>query len=800
MTHSAQPPLPLQSSVQRREITLRGIVQSVGFRPFVYRLAHRHQLTGCVRNVWGAVKIEIEGRLRALDEFSAALVDNAPPLARIDEVKSVIVACRDDDNFRIADSAFEQASEVHASEILISPDVAPCVECLGELFDPADRRFRYPFLNCTHCGPRLTIVQGAPYDRRLTSMAPFALCAECSAEYHDPLNRRFHAEPTCCPNCGPQIQLLTSRGAQIETDDPIVWFAEHINLAQIGALKGVGGYHLVCDASSQDAVAALRQRKGRDDKPFAIMVADVEQAEQLCYVDDLERELLSSRARPIVLLRRKSAFSHEIADGVAPGNPYLGVMLPSTPLHYLLVQAMSGRPLVMTSGNHSSEPIAYEDDAALDRLSGIAETFLMHNRAIRVRCDDSVTRVVDGSEAPVRRSRGYAPRSIPLPEVCSCALLAVGAQLKSTFALGRGRTAIVSHHLGDLDDYQAYRAFERDIGLYESLHSLRPQRIVHDLHPDYVSTDYARRRGAAEGLETSAVQHHHAHVAACMAEHALQGEVIGVVFDGAGFGTDGAIWGGEFLIAGYADFRRAAHLRYIPLPGGDQAVRQPWRAAVAQALDAGCDPCRLELTPSKAELRTISQMVERGLHCPLTSSAGRLFDAVAAMTGVRAKVTFEGQAAMGLEFQATGYEVDGFYPFETTKSPTATDSPLEIDTRPLIRAVMDEIDRGVDRRLIARRFHSTIAEVIVAVSERIRRETGLNRTVLSGGVFMNALLLREATARLTKQGFQVFRHRVVPTNDGGISFGQLAVAAARLRSNQRHGGASDTNQTTGPDR
>lgn len=783
MPHSAESSVALATSTQRREITIRGIVQSVGFRPFVFRLAHRHQLTGSVRNVSGAVKIEIEGSAQALDDFSAAVVDKAPPLAKIDQVTSVVVACRgeSDGDFRIVDSTTEQA-EIQACGIFVSPDVAPCADCLRELFDPADRRFRYPFLNCTNCGPRLTIVHGAPYDRRLTSMAPFALCAECLAEYQDPLNRRYHAEPTCCPNCGPQLQLLTSHGEAVATNDPLRGFAECLNSAKIGALKGVGGYHLVCDAGNQDAVAALRQRKGRDDKPFAVMVADVEQAEQWCHVGDLERELLSSRARPIVLLQRRRTAGGEIADGVAPGNPYLGVMLPSTPLHYLLAEAAEWRPLVMTSGNRSNEPIAYEDDVALDRLSRIADVFLIHNRAIHVRCDDSVTRVLDRNEAPLRRSRGYAPRPLPLPEACPCSLLAVGGQLKSTFALGHEQTAIVSHHLGDLDDYQAYRAFERDIALYESLHNLRPQRVVHDLHPDYASTDYARRRAAAEGIETLAVQHHHAHVAACLAEHALRGEVIGVAFDGAGLGTDGAIWGGEFLVAEYADFRRVAHLRYVPLPGGDQAARHPWRAAVAQAIDAGCDPKRLPLVPSPAELRTTERMIERGIHCPLTSSMGRLFDAVAAMTGLRASATFEGQAAMELEWQATGFDADGSYPFELTRVASAPDSPLEIDTRPLVRAVLSDAGRGIDRRLIARRFHTTIAEMIVAVCGRIHREAGLDRTVLSGGVFLNALLLQEATARLTDEGFQVFRHRLVPTNDGGISFGQLAVAAARLRS------------------
>ncbi len=765
--------------MERRAVTVRGIVQGVGFRPHVYRLAQECSLSGSVRNESGAVCIEIEGDRGSLDRFCHELADRPPPLAVIDEMSCRVMSNRGDVGFRIVQSAAR-----HSQDVLVSPDVATCADCLRELFDPADRRYRYPFLNCTNCGPRLTIVRGAPYDRELTTMASFAMCAQCRAEYEDPSDRRYHAQPTCCPRCGPRLRLCTPGRGSIAGADPIVAFALALRGGKIGALKGLGGYHLVCDASSAAATALLRKRKGRDDKPFALMVANVAQARLLCEVDDQERELLEAAGRPIVLLRRRKRSNDSgsgdsrIAEAVAPGNPYLGLMLPYTPLHHLLMDAVGGMALVMTSGNRTDEPIAYEDDAAFEQLGEIADVFLVHDRPIHIRCDDSVTRVVGERETPVRRSRGYAPRPIELPFACPRPLLAVGGQLKCTFALGRGRAAILSHHLGDLDDLRAFRAFERDIRLYAQLFDTTPQLLVHDLHPDYASTAYARRRAASEVLDTLAVQHHHAHVAACMAEYRLQGEVIGVAWDGTGLGTDGAIWGGEFLIASYADFRRAAHLRYVPLPGGDRAVRQTWRVAASHLLDAGCDVEGLEQAAPKAELRTVCQMIERGVNSPMTSSAGRLFDAVAALAGIRASVSFEGQAAMELEALATDDRSDGSYPFALDRSRVAA-SAVEIDTRPLVRAVFDDARRGTNqRRRIARRFQATLVKMIAAVCDRIRRDTGLARIVLSGGVFLNVLLAQEASERLSADGFEVFRHHLVPPGDGGISLGQVAVAAA----------------------
>jgi hydrogenase maturation protein HypF len=769
--------------MERRAIEVRGTVQGVGFRPFVYALAARHGLGGFVRNCAGAVVIEVEGEPPALDRFLAELADRPPPLARVESLSWGRRPPRGDRAFRIRPSAAGGGGSV-----FVSPDVATCPECLAELFDPADRRSGYPFLNCTSCGPRLTIVTGAPYDRARTTMAGFPLCAACRAEYDDPADRRFHAQPTACPACGPRLRLLDGNGRAVETSDPVGRFAEAILGGGIGALKGLGGYHLACDARSAAAVGQLRARKHRDEKPFAVMVEDVRVAEALGALTPPERALLCSPCRPIVLLRRRPGC--EITEAVAPGSRFLGVMLPYTPLHHLLLRQVGGAPLVMTSGNRSDEPIAHEDEDAVARLAGIADLFLTHDRPIRVRCDDSVTRVVGGVELPLRRSRGYAPQPLRLPVECPRPILAVGGQLKGTFALGRGQHAFLSHHLGDLDHLAAFRAFERDVALYEQLFAVRPEVLAHDLHPDYAPTHYARSRVRVV-QETSLtqraspklvpVQHHHAHMASCMAEHGLTEPVIGVTFDGTGYGTDGAIWGGEFLVGDYRSFRRAAHLRYVRMPGGDQAVREPWRMALAHLRDAGLDwPLPRTWCPA-VERRVVRAMLERGLNAPPTSSTGRLFDAVAAIAGVRGRVSYEGQAAVELEWLAAEASPDGAYPFALVADEEG-DPPepvLIVDTRPLIRAVTADAGAGTDARVIARRFHSTVVEVIAAVCARLRTDTGLGAVVLSGGVFLNALLTAEVPDRLTADGFRVYRHRLVPPNDGGLSLGQLAIAAAR---------------------
>ena len=758
--------------MERRAIAIRGLVQGVGFRPFVHNLAVRLKLSGFVKNRAGSVLIEVEGESPLLNCFLADLADRRPPLARIDEISWEPLRPRGEDGFRIEPSEADGAGPV-----FISPDVATCPECLAELFDPGDRRHGYPFLNCTNCGPRLTIIAGAPYDRQRTTMAPFAMCAACRAEYEDPTNRRFHAQPTACPDCGPHLQLLDSAGRVLAGMEPLALFAGALLGGKIGALKGLGGYHLACVAKDSSAVLELRRRKHRDEKPFAVMVPDAESAAALVELGPVEREILTSPSRPVVLLRKRA--SSAVAEEVAPRNGWLGVMLPYTPLHHLLIRAVGGVPLVMTSGNRSDEPIAYREDA-VDRLAGIADLFLTHDRAIRVRCDDSVTRVVDGVELLVRRSRGYAPLPIKLAFDCPRPVLAVGGQLKATFALGLGRQAFLSHHMGDLDHYDAYRAFEEDVGLYEHLFAASPSLIAHDLHPDYATTRYASRRAEGEGMKLLAVQHHHAHMASCMAENGLAGPVIGVTFDGSGYGTDGAVWGGEFLVGDCRSFRRGAHLRYVGMPGGDQAIREPWRMAAAHVLDAGAGFPPGMLNVQKGNIKIIRRMLETRFRSPYTSSAGRLFDAVAALAGVGGRVAYEGQAAVLLEGLAGDVSPDRSYPFEF-ESPREVDAdgwPLVIDTRPMIRAIADEVASGVDAARVARRFHSTMVDLIAEACGRLRASTGIGAVVLGGGVFLNALLTSEVHGRLAGDGFRVYRHRLVPPNDGGLSLGQLAVAAA----------------------
>jgi hydrogenase maturation protein HypF len=776
--------------LQRRAICVDGIVQGVGFRPFVHGLASRLRLRGFVRNQTGNVRIEVEGERASLDCFLDEVTrsfndgnEAAPPLARIERVSWCDISVRGDMQFRI------EASELDPDgRVLVSPDVATCADCLKELFDPANRRYRYPFLNCTHCGPRVTIITGSPYDRAQTTMAAFPMCASCREEYENPADRRFHAQPTCCPECGPILRLLDGVAALIPAVDPLATFVEEIRSGRIGAMKGIGGYHLVCDATNESAVAEMRRRKYRDDKPFAVMVRNFGDAQAICEVSSLERQLLESPPAPIVLLAKRTGLriAPQVCDGVAPGNPHLGVMLPYSPLHHLLLDDMKGLPLVMTSGNRSDEPIAYDDADAITRLRGIADLFLIHNRPIHLRCDDSVTRVTEsmgtgGKELPIRRSRGYSPQPVPLPIGCSRPTLAVGGQLKVTFALGRGQDAIISHHLGDLDHFAAYSAFLRDIDHFEQLFGVRPPRIAHDLHPDYASTQYAKKRAERTGVDLVAVQHHHAHMASCMAENGLTEPVIGVTFDGTGYGTDGAVWGGEFLVGDYNSFRRAAHLRNVGMPGGEQAIREPWRMAAAHLLDSDCPLTPLESLVPPASLNTVRTMIQRRLNAPPTSSIGRLFDAVAALIGLRQKVTYEGQAAVELQCLAEKASSCDSYPVEILEEsrPGEPDPTFIADSRPMVRAILRDLEREPDRPRIARRFHLTIVEMIVDVCGRIREGNGLNRVVLSGGTFMNSLLTSEAERRLTGRGFVVYRHQLVPPNDGGLSLGQLAIAASR---------------------
>ena len=751
--------------MERRVILVRGTVQGVGFRPFVYGVARELGLGGFVRNQVSGVSIEIEGETGAIESFISLLKSRLPALAQIDEISWSAGEVRGEKSFRI------EASDLGAAgQIVIAPDAATCEDCLRELFDAGDRRYRYPFLNCTNCGPRLTIVTGAPYDRGRTTMAKFEMCAACRAEYEDPANRRFHAQPTACPVCGPRLLAMDGQGKAIEVGDAVRWFAEAILSGKIGAMKGLGGYHLICDAEDAGAVGELRRRKHRYEKPFAVMVSDAAAARELCEIDAAEEELLVSRRRPIVLLRKRS--NVRVAEAVAPGNPMLGVMLPYTPLHHLLMRETGGRALVMTSGNRSDEPIVIDESEAVEVLRGVCDLYLAHDRPIHVRCDDSVTRVVGGMESPIRRSRGYAPQPIALPVECAAPILAVGGQLKGAFALGRGKRAILSHHMGDLDHFKAFSAFVKDVALYERLFDFKPGLIVHDLHPDYSSTRYALGRG----IECLGVQHHHAHMASCMAEHGLIGPVIGVSFDGTGYGLDGAIWGGEFMVGDFRDFKRVGRFRYVAMPGGEKAVREPWRMAVAHLMDAGteCGGFTARMDPHAVHM--LETMIRRKFNSPMTSSVGRLFDAVASVIGAADRVSYEGQAAIRLEELGSMTAESGSYPVEISVEPDGT---WVVDTRPIILSVASEANAGVEKEIISHRFHATMCKIVLEMCLKIFEATKIREVVLSGGSFMNQLMTMGVCDELGRGGFAVHRHRLVPPNDGGLCLGQLMIAASK---------------------
>ncbi|KGI80709.1 HAD family hydrolase [Actinopolyspora erythraea] len=757
----------------REHIRVTGVVQGVGFRPFVYTLAGELGLTGFVGNDVHGVFVEVEGPRSEVARFREALSGQAPPLAVVDEVTGTEIEPRGDETFEIAlsDSSGKRAT-------LVSADSATCADCLAELRDPADRRYRYPFLNCTNCGPRFTIVTDVPYDRPLTTMAPFGMCADCAAEYHDPANRRFHAQPVCCPACGPRLRLTDSAGTALP-DDPLRRTAAALREGGIVAVKGLGGYHLAVDAANSDAAATLRKRKHREEKPFAIMVPDVARARELCEVDEHERALLESRRRPIVLLDRRG--DARVAEAVAPGNRQLGVMLPYTPLHHLLLDETG--PIVLTSANLSDEPIAYRDADARERLAEIADLFLGHDRGIHMRTDDSVVRSFEGRELPVRRSRGWVPEPVPLRTAPPRAVLACGAELKNTFCVAEGPRAFVSHHIGDLENYETLRSFTEGIEHFQRLFEIEPEVVAHDLHPEYLSTKYAVER---EGVDLVGVQHHHAHIASCLADNGERGPALGVAFDGLGFGTDGTIWGGEFLLADLAEFQRLAHLETVPMPGGDRAVKQPWRMALAQLRSCcGAEP-PLDLGAlrrNESRVPAVLRMCEKGVNAPRTSSAGRLFDAVAAILGLRDTVSYEGQAAIELEQLADRAEL-GHYPVrlpEPVEVGTAGAAPMSVPSGQLVRAVLDQLRRGEETGVIAARFHNGVAELIARVCDRLRDATGVEVVALSGGVFQNMLLVRRTVDALRRHGFRVLLHSRVPPNDGGISLGQVAVAAERDR-------------------
>jgi hydrogenase maturation protein HypF len=744
------------ATARRVRVRVEGVVQGVGFRPFVHRLAEELALAGAVRNDARGVEIEAEGPDEAVEAFLTRLRAEAPPLALVEAVRAVDVpACGGAGGFAI------EASRGGAPAALVSADVATCADCLRELFDPADRRFRYPFVNCTNCGPRFTIVRGVPYDRPRTTMAGFAMCPACLAEYQDPRDRRFHAQPNACPECGPRAVL---HGDAPPGHDAVARAAALLRAGAIVAVKGIGGYHLACDAADEAAVARLRARKHREDRPFALMVADAGAAQLLAEFGPAELEALTAPARPIVLAPRWPGAP--VAEAVAPGARELGVMLPYSPLHHLLL-ADAGLALVLTSGNVSDEPIAYRDDDARERLAPIVDAFLVHDRPIHTRTDDGVVRVVRGRRTVLRRSRGEVPAALPLPVACRAPVLACGAELKSTFCLAKGGRAWVGHHIGDLRSAETLRSYTEGVAHFEALFDVAPEIVAHDLHPDYLSTAYALER---DGVELTGVQHHHAHLAACLAEHGETGPAVGAIFDGTGHGTDCTAWGGEILVGDLRGFERAAHLPPVRLPGGDRAAREPWRMACAWLVAAGAEggvPRALRDAVAPDRWAAVARLAATGFAAPETTSMGRLFDAVAALCGVRAAVTYEGQAAIELEATADPGE-RGAYRLGA-----------DLDARELVLAVRDDVRAGVPVSAVSARFHRAVAGATAAACADAADAAGLDLVVLSGGVFQNRLLLTWTAERLEASGLRVLVPERLPANDGGISYGQAAVAAAR---------------------
>lgn len=746
----------------RYQLKIDGIVQGVGFRPFVYQCATRLGLNGWVNNDSRGVTIEVEGTAACLAEFGRTLREEHPPLATINSIREAEIPPTGASGFTIIES-----SSTAAKAARISPDTFVCSDCLVELFDPADRRYGYPFINCTNCGPRYTIIRAIPYDRPNTTMADFPMCGACRAEYDDPTSRRFHAQPNACADCGPVLSLTDAAGANLP-GAPLEQAIELLRQGRIVAIKGLGGYHLAVDAANDTAVAELRRRKLRDEKPFALMSCDLERVAAYAHFDDREARLLEAVERPIVLLRQKAG--HRLSPRVAPRNRSFGVMLPYTPLHYLLLREFPA--LVMTSGNLSDEPIAFDDADARERLAGLADAFLLHNRQIHIRSDDSIARVMAGQALLLRRSRGYVPRAVQLPYAIP-KVLAVGAELKNTFCLTRADQAYLSQHIGDLNNAEVLASLESGIRHLEGLLDLTPELIAHDLHPDYLSTRLAEEWPG--DLPRLAVQHHHAHLASCLAEHGETGPALGVIFDGLGYGADGTVWGGEFLLGDFSGYRRLAHLDQVCMPGGDAATREPWRMALAYLYasykDALPDLPVLDKIPAD-QLTLLLQMLGKGINSPLTSSCGRLFDAVSALLGLRDTVAYEGQAALELEMCAAEQE-EGQYPFDLL----VDSAPIRVNVRPLIRAIVADLQQKVATDIISARFHNSVAALILGVCQQLREREKLDLVVLSGGVFQNCYLTEKSVALLEGDGFRVLTHSLVPPNDGGLALGQAVIAA-----------------------
>jgi hydrogenase maturation protein HypF len=756
---------------KRLKMEIRGAVQGVGFRPFVYRLATGLGLSGWVLNDIRGVFLEVEGDPEQLSAFRERILSEAPPRARIQDLNESWLDSIGYEGFQI------RTSEAKGTKtVLILPDIATCQDCLTEILDPENRRFRYPFTNCTNCGPRFTIVRDLPYDRPNTTMRGFALCRECRAEYESPLDRRFHAQPTACPACGPQLAAWTASGEVLARGDEALAVAADVLLrGEVLACKGLGGFHLMCDARNEAAVSRLRARKAREDKPFALMVRDLTAARSLAEVSPAAAALLESAEAPIVLLPR--LVEGAVARAVAPGRLELGLMLPSTPLHHLLLRAASA-PLVATSGNLSEEPICTDELEALSRLAGMGDVFLVHDRPIERHADDSVVRIAAGAPRVLRRARGYAPLPVPVAEELPV-ILAVGAHMKTAVALSVGRQVFLSQHIGDLETPEAMNAFRRVIADFLRLYEARPALVAHDLHPGYPSTLWAEEWAVTHGIPSLAVQHHHAHLVSCLAENSAPGPALGVTWDGTGYGTDGTVWGGEFLRGDAGGFTRFAHLRPFRLPGGEAAIREPRRAALAVLFEVfgGDALSREDLPPVRAfspnERTVLAQMLETGLNAPLTTSAGRLFDAVAALLDLSQRTRYEGQAAMALEAAADPRE-DAAWPLPLVRREGA---PALLDWEPLLRALLEDLKRGVNAGRLAARFHNSLADGIARTAEA----AGETRVALTGGCFQNRILFERAAERLSALGFTVLLHREVPPNDGGISLGQVLAGARHLK-------------------
>ncbi len=765
--------------IQRVRIVIRGAVQGVGFRPFVYRLATGLHLRGWVLNSGEGVFVEAQGERSLLEAFLLRLEAEKPAPSFIQSLEFSYLDPIAFNGFEIRASTDEGAPRT----TLVLPDIATCRECLGDILDPANRRFRYPFTNCTNCGPRYTIIESLPYDRHNTSMKLFEMCPECRREYEDPLNRRFHAQPNACPECGPGLELWDPAGSVLARgDEALLEAAASIRAGRIIALKGLGGFHLIVDARDEAAVTRLRTRKRREEKPLALMFHAIDSVKRTCDVSRLEERLLLSPESPIVLLRQASHGQHPpltIASSVAPGNPCLGVMLPYTPLHHLLMREL-GFPVVATSGNLSDEPICTDEHEALERLNGVAELFLVHNRPIVRHVDDSILRVMMDRELVLRRARGYAPLPVSLKQ-SGPTMLAVGGHLKNTVALLVRNNVFVSQHIGDLETPEASEAFGMVIESLDGLYGVRPAVVVADMHPDYFSTRFAQ----SSGHRVIQVQHHYAHVAGCMAENDLDGPVLGVSWDGTGYGPDGTVWGGEFLVVEGASYRRAGTLRSFRLPGGHVAIKEPRRTALGVLYEALGDEAftRTDLEPlrsfSSGEAAVLQRMLSRRLNSPLTSSAGRLFDAVASILGLRQKANFEGQPAMELEFAIASDDAEDCYPFalESRQDDAGGTDLVVVDWEPLIRALLGDLKNGVPKGIASARFHRTLAEIIVAVARR----TALEGVALSGGCFQNRFLTERTVRRLEAEGFRPYWHQRIPPNDGGIAVGQIAAALRSQR-------------------